>query len=203
MLAFLSLAAAAACPCRQPQDIVIVFDASKKINTSLDASVNNKLTALVEELSGHSATQITLVAFAGSVSGCEPYAKCTANLTGLTSDASTLTAAIASRSASEGDRCTSCGIETALQLLRGGRTGAAATVLLLTNGVQNIGGDYRKADSKSELLLVSAPPTPHTPHPRPDSRRSPDRPIWPTGIRVFRPWGSWTTSYQAATTRIS
>ena len=202
MLAFLSLAAAAACPCRQPQDIVIVFDASKNA-PSLDASVNNKLTALVQELSGHSATQITLVAFAGSVSGCEPYVKCTALLTGLTSDASTLTAAIANRGASEGDRCTSCGIETALQLLRGGRTGATATVLLLTNGVQNIGGDYLKAANKSELLLVSAPPTRTPPHPRPDSRRSPDRPIWPTGIRVFQPWDFWTTSYQAATTRIS
>lgn len=156
MLALPSLAAAAACPCRQSQDVVIVFDASYKNDaSSLDTSINVVLTALVEELSGpDSATQIALVAFAGSVSACNPYSDCATVLTGLTSDASTLTAAITGRGVSGGDRCTSCGIEMALQLLRSGRVAAGATVLLLTNGVQNIGGDDQKAVDKSELLVV-------------------------------------------------
>ena len=128
-------------------------------------------TALVKELSGHSATQITLVAFAGLENKCEPYTMCTAVLANLTSDASTLTAAIANRRTSEGTeekRCISCGIETALQLLLRGRTEAAATVLLLTNGAQNIGGGGKeKAVNKTQRLLVSAPPTPAHPSPSP------------------------------------
>ena len=52
MLAGLLLAAAAACPCRKPQDIVIAFDASAKDADSVDDALNDALTALVEELSG-------------------------------------------------------------------------------------------------------------------------------------------------------
>lgn len=169
MLALLSLAAAAACPCRQPQDIVIVFDASVKSASSVDASVNAALTELVGKLScPDSATQIALVAFAGSPSECTPPSDCTTVLAGLTSDASTLTAAIAGRGASEGKRCTSCGIETALQLLSSGRAAAGATVLLLTNGAQTVGGggEGGNAANKAVLLLVSAPLKPH-PSPSP------------------------------------
>ena len=169
MLALLSLAAAATCPCRQPQDIVIVFDAAGTNSPSLDASVNAALTALVQELScPDSATQIALVAFAGSPSECTPPSDCTTVLAGLTSDASTLTAAIDGRGASEGKRCTSCGIETALQLLSSGRGAAGATVLLLTNGAQTVGGggEGGNAANKAVLLLVSAPLKPH-PSPSP------------------------------------
>ena len=203
MLALLSLAAAATCPCRQPQDIVIVFDAAGTNSPSLDASVNAVLTALVQELScPDSATQIALVAFAGEALKCDDYSDCTTVLAGgLTSDASTLTAAIAGRGASEGERCTSCGIERALQILKGGRAAAGATVLLLTNGAQTVGGAIEKAGDTAVLLMVAAPLNP-TPHPRPDSRRSPDRPPpnWPTGIRASRPWDSRTASHRAATT---
>ena len=165
MLALLSLAAAATCPCRQPQDIVIVFDAAGTNSPSLDASVNAVLTALVQELScSDSATQIALVAFAGSPSECMPYDDCTTVLTGLTSVESSLTNAIAGRGASGGKRCTSCGIETALQILKGGRAAAGATVLLLTNGAQTVGGAIDKAVNKSTDLLVSAP-APNPAHP--------------------------------------
>ena len=205
MLALLSLAAAATCPCRQPQDIVIVFDAAGTNSPSLDASVNAVLTALVQELScSDSATQIALVAFAGSTATCDPYDDCTTVLAGLTSDASTLTAAIAGRGASDGKRCTSCGIETALELLRVGRASAGATVLLLTNGAQTVGGPLDKPVDKSELLVVLPRPTCPTPHPRPDSRRSTDRPRSRlTGIRASRLWGLKTASRLAAKTILS
>ena len=190
MLAGLLLAAAAACPCRKPQDIVIAFDASAK-DTSIDDALNAKLTALVEELSGpDSATQIALVAFAGAGSTCDLFTECTTLLTGLTSDASELTTDITGRIASAVDqkRCTSCGIEMALQELSGGRATADATVLLLINGAQNVGGDDLKAASKTaELLVFSAPLTVPplnlalTLAGRPHRRIR----IWPTGIRAF------------------
>lgn len=95
MLAGLLLAAAAACPCRKPQDIVIAFDASPKNPASIDVDLNEALTALVQELSGpDSATQIALVAFAGTGNECDQFEQCTTLLTALTSDASQLTAAI-------------------------------------------------------------------------------------------------------------
>ena len=155
MLAGLLLAAAAACPCRKPQDIVIAFDASAKGSTSIDDALNAKLTDLVNELSGpDSATQIALVAFAGTGDECYSFTACTPILTALTSDASELTDDIAGQ-ASAGDRCTSCGIERALQVLENSqRAMADATVLLLINGAQNVGGDDLKAASKTAELLV-------------------------------------------------
>ena len=196
MLAGLLLAAAAACPCRKPQDIVIAFDASKKDAPSIDGNLTAALTALVQELSGpDSATQIALVAFAGKEGECDPITKCTTDLTDLTSDASELTDAIAGRNPSADDRCTSCGIERAFQLLSDSqRKTADATMLLLINGVQNVGGSYDTAANKSAELLVflhrSTPPLnlALTLAGCPDRRIRP----WPAGIRAFRPWGSWT-----------
>ena len=165
MLAGLLLAAAAACPCRKPQDIVIAFDASAK-DTSIDDALNAKLTALVEELSGpDSATQIALVAFNGKEGECDPFTRCTTDLTALTSDASQLTAAIDTREPSANDRCTSCGIERAFELLSASqRKTADATMLLLINGVQNVGGSYDTAANKSAELLVLLHRSPQ-PHP--------------------------------------
>ena len=191
MLAGLLLAAAAACPCRKPQDIVIAFDASAKDSDLVDDALNAKLTDLVNELSGpDSATQIALVAFAGITGQCEgdTFPQCAPLLTGLTSDASELTDDIAGQ-ASAGDRCTSCGIERALQVLENSqRATADATVLLLINGAQNVGGDDLKAASKTaELLVFSAPLTVPplnlalTLAGRPHRRIR----IWPTGIRAF------------------
>ena len=155
MLAGLLLAAAAACPCRKPQDIVIAFDASAKDSASIDDDLNAALTELVQELSStDSATQIALVAFAGTKGSCDPFTQCTTLLTGLTSDASQPTADIAGRGASADDRCTSCGIERAFQQLSAGRTTADATMLLLINGVQNVGGSHLTAANKSAELLV-------------------------------------------------
>ena len=156
LASLLSLAATAACPCRRPQDVVIVFDASQKNASSHDASLDTALAALVDELSGSDGTtQIALVAFAGTASTCSLYSDCATTLTGLTSDASTLTNAIGTRDASQGERCTSCGLEMALQLLRDGRAAAGATVLLLTNGAQTVGGDGQKAITKAGLLVAN------------------------------------------------
>ena len=195
MLAGLLLAAAAACPCRKPQDIVIAFDASPKNPASIDVDLNEALTALVQELSGpDSATQIALVAFAGSEGNCDPFTQCIPRLTGLTSDASELTADITARVASAVDqkRCTSCGIEMALQQLKTGRDTADATMLLLINGVQTIGGSPEKAADKAAELLVflhrSTPPL----NLALTLAVRPHRRLWPAGIRAFRPWGSWT-----------
>ena len=191
MLAGLLLAAAAACPCRKPQDIVIAFDASAKDAPEVDGILNDALTDLVDELSGpDSATQIALVAFAGAGSTCDLFTECTTLLTGLTSDASELTADITGR-ASAGDRCTSCGIESALQQLKTGRADADATVLLLINGAQNVaGGDLKAANKTVELLVFLHRSTPPlnlalTLAGRPHRRIRP----WPAGIRAFWRWG--------------
>ena len=191
MLAGLLLAAAATCPCRKPQDIVIAFDASKKDAPSIDGNLTAALTALVQELSGpDSATQIALVAFSGTSGECDSFTECTNLLTGLTSDASELTDDIAGRGESAMKRCTSCGIEMALQELKNGREDADATVLLLINGAQNIGGDDLKAANKTVDLLVflhrSTPPLnlALTLAGRPHRRIR----IWPAGIRAFRRW---------------
>ena len=192
MLAGLLLAAAAACPCRKPQDIVIAFDASAKDAPDVDGILNDALTDLVDELSGpDSATQIALVAFAGAGSTCDLFTECTTLLTGLTSDASELTADITGR-ASAGDRCTSCGIERALQVLENSqRATADATVLLLINGAQNVaGGDLKAANKTVELLVFLHRSTPPlnlalTLAGRPHRRIRP----WPAGIRAFWRWG--------------
>ena len=158
MLAGLLLAAAAACPCRKPQDIVIAFDASPKKLKTIDDALNAKLTALVEELSGpDSATQIALVAFAGITGECEgdTFPQCAPLLTGLTSDVDTAVITGRDEPADDHKRCTSCGIERALQVLENSqRAMADATVLLLINGAQNVGGDDLKAASKTAELLV-------------------------------------------------
>ena len=99
-------------------------------------------------------SRFALVAFAGTGDECYSFTACTTILTALTSDASELTDDIAGQ-ASAGDRCTSCGIERALQVLENSqRAMADATVLLLINGAQNVGGDDLKAASKTAELLV-------------------------------------------------
>ena len=197
MLAGLLLAAAAACPCRKPQDIVIAFDASPKKLKTIDDALNAKLTALVEELSGpDSATQVALVAFAGITGECEgdTFPQCAPLLTGLTSDVDTAVITGRDEPADDHKRCTSCGIERAFQLLSASqRQTADATMLLLINGVQNVGGSHLTAANKSAELLVLLHRSPSTPPlnlaltlaGRPHRRIRP----WPYGIRAFRPWG--------------
>ena len=196
MLAGLLLAAAAACPCRKPQDIVIAFDASPK-DRLIDDALNAKLTALVEELSGpDSATQIALVAFAGITGECEgdTFPQCAPLLTGLTSDVDTAVITGRDEPADDHKRCTSCGIERAFQLLSASqRQTADATMLLLINGVQNVGGSHLTAANKSAELLVLLHRSPSTPPlnlaltlaGRPHRRIR----IWPAGIRAFWRWG--------------
>ena len=137
----LIIAAAATCPCRLPQELVLVVDATQSVAPH-SALLSGVLTSLIVELRPDSTTRVALVTFGGGVANCATYSDCSQVLTALTSSEPALTGALSGWSASDDSRrCTSCGIEMAEDVLEDGmRADAGTSVLLVTNGPQTVAG---------------------------------------------------------------
>ena len=141
MLSLIVAGGLATCPCRQPQELVLVFDATQSV-APYNALLRGVLTSLIQELRPDSTTRVALVTFGGGVANCAAYSDCSQVLTALTSSQPALTGALSGWEASDDSRrCTSCGIEMAEDVLENEmRADAGTSVLLVTNGPQTVAG---------------------------------------------------------------